>query len=153
MAITTALDLREQVRIRLREGDLIDPYDIAREIATEMTDDELRELAAGLLANVVREQIHAERSRKGSASSSPRWEAVKRTRSRLDMPWAPGGEWKRLRDCTREDVEQLVADYAKRAEANAAWRDAFRRVADEMGRRKVGTVGELPVEFVEEVLP
>lgn len=154
MVVETTFDLREQVRAKLREGRLIDPHDIAREMAGAMTDEELRDLAADLLANVVREQIRAERSHGGRASSgSPRWDAVKEARSRLDCAWSIGIEWKRLRDCTRDDVEHLIADYAKRADANAAWRDAFQHIVDEMRGRDVQTVGDLPADFVEGTLP
>lgn len=155
MAIAVEYDLREEIRACLRDGQT-DPHKIASETAQTIPEDALRELVPALIANVVREVIRSERNRSVRTEEqplSPRWEAVRAVRSRLDCVWAIGTEWKQLRDCTRDDIQHLVNDYEIRVEANAAWRDAFARIEREMRQRRVKTVGSLPAGLVDEVLP
>lgn len=62
----------------------------------------------------------------------------------FDVPISVGrARWKRLGDCTREDIEIAVSLLKRRAAENQARADAFARLLRTMSRRRVETVGDL----------
>lgn len=107
-----ATSVRQIIREHLALSDKADPHTIAGEIAADLPEDSLREIAREGLVSLIRFEIRQERRSSLPANHSAKWanaSAVVQARPeifrrRYSTPYSPDG-WKFLGDFTREDAE------------------------------------------------
>lgn len=152
--------VRAQIIEILDTSALSDPREIAEKLIGDIPSRQLRAALAEVLPQYVRVLMTNDRrsdpgrhsqpgSQTRSAPGSERWRAAAGV---LASRFCPAGEWKPLRDCTRDDVLALVAERRDLAAKNAAVADQFERLHQLMSDRGVSTVGELAEAEVEGVL-
>lgn len=135
----------------ITETNLTDPTEIADAVYDRTPEDAIHEAYRLILRNTAREAI---RTANMQASSTPeprrnpnrssRVAAIKRTHiAYFDQRVFANGNWKLLRDCTREDVLDLAAQRQEIADRNAAKDDEFRSIHDQMVTANVTVVGDL----------
>lgn len=157
LAFPEPVNVADLIRAKLAESDIADPHVIAQEIADTLPEAELRAIVGRLLPDSVRKCIHAQRTplpARGPTRSA-KWAAIAERAEEIAIfrqRVCAGGVWKFLGDCTREDVEALVADYRKLAAENAAKASHFDALRRLMGRKKATVVSDLAPETVAEVL-
>lgn len=152
-------ELRTLVRetIAAHDGEeTIEAREIALEVAKAASPKSLRAYLAEALADTVREEIRftrtqvadgaededAPRPTNGKVPASRRFQA--RAGGFLAQRVAVvGGGYKRLADCTAEDIAAVVASYRGRAAQNNAMAEKYERLQVEAERRDLATIGEM----------
>ncbi len=156
------LDGRSLIRGLFAAGE-IDPHVVAAKVVEQADPDTLAEFALLGAAYVARGEITALRHSQPRFTPMPnevaaggdgasRWgDAAGHVRAGA-VPYYVDGVWKRLRDCTRDDVLLIVADYTGRADTNRVLAERFTLLADTMRRKRASTVGALDEALLAEVL-
>lgn len=147
-------DIWELIETRLRASDEADPRDVAAAISYGLGDDLKAVFFDQMLPAVC--VNHNSRLRRISSIPSPREEAVRPTRSSKvaairSHPWADqlnnrykvADTWKFLHEMTYHDLTTVADDRRQRAKQNAAVADRFERLASQIRRAGVETVGQL----------
>lgn len=152
-------NLRSTIRAILADSDEADPGVIA-DLAFEVIDPD--DMAAALrqsLRQFVRQIITEQRAH---ASVPPKvhpharsWK-VQGIREQWTRALAQrvftGGGWKLLRDCTRDDLLFAASERRENAARSIAVAEQYESFAEQLKRRKVMTVGELPADAQSAIL-
>ena len=156
------LDGRSLIRGLFAAGE-IDPHVVAAKVVEQADPEMLADFALLGAAYVARGEITALRHLRPRLESMPirgtaggdgasRWvDAAGHVRAGA-VPYYVDGVWKRLCDCSRDDVLLIVADYTGRADVNRAQAERFTLLADTMRRKRASTVGALDEALLAEVL-
>jgi hypothetical protein len=148
-------DIWELIETRLRASAEADPRDVAAAISHELGDDLKAKFFDQMLPAVC--VSHNSRIRRTSTVPTPREETTPRpSRSSKvaairNHPWATqlsnrykvGDTWKFLREMTYDDLTVVADDRRQRAAQNTAVADRFERLASQIRRAGVTTVGQL----------
>lgn len=146
-------DLRATVRAALDASDDADPHAVVAGLVKNLPARHLRPALTQALSSYVVQLATSDRARAFNgaprASGSPRWKA---TALVLRQPIRTDDQWKRLRDCTRDDV--LAGATHRRCQADGLIDHAERleKLAALMDERGVATAGDLGEDTVREVL-
>lgn len=131
--------LKERLRALLDETH--DPHVSAQAIAGTLSPAEREALIEYALPILAREEIRSIRGRsKTGGTKSSRWG---RAREWAEQFYCVDGTWKRLGDCSVDDVDRIAEDYERRAAENAAYAAEFRSLADKMRAAGAGRVDDL----------
>ncbi len=162
----TTTDIRPDGRSLIRglfAAGEIDPHVGAAKVVEQADADTLAEFALLGAAYLARGEITALRHLRPTVRAMPndaaaggdgasRWgDAAGHVRDGA-VPYYVDGTWKRLCDCTRDDVLLIVADYTGRADVNRVQAERFTLLADTMRRKRASTVGALDESLLAEVL-
>jgi len=149
-----AFDLNARIRAVLAELGDIEPATAASVIMDDLNDAQRDAVATSLIAARVRSLKHNGK-REVRRIRSERWDAVAQAGDSLDIfreAVRVGDAMKPLGECSRADIGLVVEGARLRARVFARRARAFELLGEEMGRRGVERVGELPVEIVKRVL-
>lgn len=136
----------------IADTDLTDPSEIADAVYDRTPEDAVHDAYRHILRNTAREAIRTANMQASSPPSEPRRtpnrssrvSAIKRTHvAYFDQRVFANGDWKLLRDCTRDDVLDLAAQRQEIADRNAAKAAEFRSIHDRMVTANVTVVGDL----------
>lgn len=146
------LDVREAIR-GLIDGGEVDPHVIAAKVVPAIPDEQLRDLVAELLPDLVRELIRAMRkpfvvapTRNGKADVGAA------TRDPRTWPTWVGRQWRLLSTLTADDCEIVARQYQAAAEANTQMASRYMRLAEVLRAQGAETVADLPADMVTKVL-
>lgn len=140
-------------RAVIEQTDLVDPDDIAAEVFRRTPKGDIDQLYRGLLRDVARSAIHKASMQvtaehrdqpRRSPNRSSKVAAIRAAHySYYDQRVYASGEWKLLRNCTRDDVLDLAAQRQQAADQNAAKAEEFRALHAKMVTAGVTLAGEL----------
>lgn len=150
--MTTTFDFFAVARDHLRECSSPDPHVCARHVRGLIPAKHVGAVLDLLLPEAMREAIHRQR---GSAPS----DSANGKRAMGDMThdprrlrrFVPGAGWRFEADMTTDDCDAAADFYFGQAQANERMGKRFRWLADELRRRGVERVGDLPAEAWGEV--
>lgn len=161
MLVTTVVqpfDLTGMIRQILEETDLSEPADIARELVTRIPPEALRVTLETVLPAYVRNRIAAERAvttpanakrlmvRSSKVGGVQEW-----WRRALDDRVSVHGDYKRLGDCTRLDLQFLAENLREKAEALTSKAKRYEALRDRLpADRPEAKVSDLPVPVLRE---
>lgn len=153
----TTVTLRQRVRELQASTELSDPRDIADRIIADLTPHERTFALAEALPPYVRECLGASRmhARMPAPSSSAKVGAIRAWGERLlalsvDVS-GEGGEWKRLADCTRDELLVVASYRRKQAERNVATAVQYEKLAARLDEADVATVADLTADDLADV--
>jgi hypothetical protein len=131
-------DLNATIRDALERWKEPDPHVVARRLLAKIPPGERDRLVLHGLTERVTLMVRVERQSGGNTprQGRSRWQ---RFAQRVNV----AGEWKRLGDCTAEDVDWLAADRAEESARLAAVAQQFRMLAAQMRAAGVATVADL----------
>lgn len=127
-----------------------DPYVVAEVAVQRIPEEALRSVLQSLLPYKVRERARVSRRHDIKITAGPSRRTAVAQLTNDPIAWhVPVGprEWKRLGDCTIDDLEAIADRYFKRARTNEAIGKLYQRWADEMDALGVETFAELPGEI------
>lgn len=161
MLITTQVhpfDLTGVIRQILEETDLSDPTAITRELITRIPPEALRDVLETVMPAYVRNRISAERAvtspaaaRRMMVRSSKVGGINEWWRRALDDRVAVRGDYKRLGDCTRRDLDYLAENLRERAEAMTRKAQRYEALRDKLPADRPETiVSDLPIPVLRE---
>lgn len=135
----------------IADTNLTDPTDIADAVYDRTPADAVHEAYRHILRNTAREAIRTANMQasaplepRRTPNRSSRVAAIKRTHvAYFDQRVFANGDWKLLRDCTREDVLDLAAQRQEIADRNAAKAAEFESIHERMVSANVNIVGDL----------
>lgn len=135
-------DLFHHIDVELDAHPATDPASVARTVANTAEDQQLRDLLAEALVDVVRRRIAIANTRTSKLRDP--------NRSILNQRMAVGpGQWKLLGDCTPTDLRSMARFRRAKAAEQEEWHTRFVRLADAVAACGAGVVAELPLEAVE----
>lgn len=149
-ATATRPRIDDMIRHAISAGETLEPYEIARRIASDATADAIEEILVPVIAERTRRIMREYRREAQGRKSGTRWDGV--AAALLEMPYVVLGERKRLGSCSRADVFQIVEDYRRRAAEHAAHAARMMALFELMQEANVVTVDELGEEAVAGVL-
>lgn len=138
-----------EIRAELDRSGEPDPTVIARRVAMCLSAEDTQALVFQALRTSVRVEIRSRRNRgathdgQGDAAGHgpSRWE---RFASILDGREFVDGQWKRVADCTADDLDWLADDREKKSAELAGAAARYRGFAAEVRAAGVATFGDLP---------
>lgn len=149
--IESSDDLRASIRT-LGENEP-DPARVAEKLLAALSDEEAHIVSAAALPDYVR-HVLTRPLQGGQTFETPDGRRFASRKVAAIVDWveselnrsvyvAPAGEWKRLRDCTVDDVLALVASRRQKAAEVAAEADRHARLVKAMRKADAETVGDL----------
>lgn len=144
--------LRELVREVLSGTDEADPGVIAGMVVAQIRKAD-RDAALSQTMRLFVRQIISETRISHRATVTPirpnrsmKVASIREESRRLDDRLHVGAsQWKKLRDCTYEDLLAVAAERQENADRNAAWAREYRAMASAVLDADVATFGDLPV--------
>lgn len=158
---TAPTGIRARVKALMISTDIVDPHEMATVIIADLADEDLRAVLAEVLPGYVRVCFHqhqvpqreapakVDTTDQGSSASSSRWDHITAIYSRRVCP---GGEWRSLGDCVRDEILALAAQSREQAARNTAQAKGWEDLAHRMEARGARLVSDMPVEEIPEVL-
>lgn len=151
-----ALNLRNLIADLSAHGSP-DPRAVATRVIEKLSAEEYRAALEIALPSYVRVVNNAHRSPSvGNPSRSAKVGAIRAWHERMLLaevdPSGSGNDWKRLGDCTRDDVLALAAHRRKIADENRAAAQRYERLASEMNELGVEHVSDLSASVLSSVL-
>jgi hypothetical protein len=149
--IAADLDLAGLIRERLAMDASADPHRVALGIIEDIPEDQCRAALAMLLPDRVRLAIRQERrevarlSEEAWQPGESKWDLAARV---FGQRVHVAGEWKRLGECTRDDLAVLAGQHDALAAENAAQAKRYRAVARVVARAKADRVSDVPAEKI-----
>lgn len=142
--------LTEYLRQVLATTKLSDPRSIAAEMLNRIPEESRADALAEVLAPWVQTAMSRRRMLNPvpiSGSGSAKVDAVRSDwQARLNTPLNVGGEWKRLADCTADDLHQVAADLRVMADRLTSKADYYDDLAQHIpAGRTVGSLTADPV--------
>lgn len=148
--------LRGLVEEALATSSHADPRLVAADLVAALPEQQLRQALAETLPAFVTSAAIAQRARamrearpltqtvvQGTPASSARWASAA---SILEHRICIGTEWKRLADCTADDLERTALDRQSRAATILSEADRWTRLAALLRRRGATTVADLSAD-------
>lgn len=133
--------------------------DVVSRIIDELPEEDLRAALALTLPAYVRQ--YATRARRNSQTATERRAGLSKWKLNADPAWetkldshiAVGDGYKRLRDCTAQDMRFAVERYMNLAEAYGDKASAGAALIDAMKEHKAESVGALPDDVLAKYVP
>ena len=167
-------DVRDRIKEILSDREENDPKVLADIVLNYLKlhekDTLLRELLPGFITNLIggerrtlMQRLPTQRDssteppvRSAGTANSGRSTKVAAIRSWysefLDIRCAVGGEWKRMGTLTPPELTAMASERRGMAAANITSAEQFERIADELRRRKLKVVSELPEADLQAIL-
>lgn len=155
-----AFNLRALVRETLATTPASDPREIASAVFVQIPTNQRAAALVDCLVSVVREVIGSQRPHNqpepspGAKPGSWKVKGIREEWARyLDTRWHVGeAQWKRLADCTRDDLLFAAHERRVNAERNIAAATELEGLADLLAEHKVHHVAELPEDVISKAM-
>lgn len=149
-------DLRSEVNRRLSSSGEADPHVIADKMVDDLTADEKENALRVTLPHYVREAVRmARQTRSGHNNHSSRWKRAGHSTSfNHPFEWRvyTGARWVLLKDCGRDDVKGIIAEYQRRVDENLHGVERHKKLLSLFAQHpRAKVVGSLPSSDVEQV--
>lgn len=149
-----SFDVHAAVRAAMVAGYSADPNVVADKIAAEVPAKDLRQALAEVLPAFVSTRLGLYRQellRNDPPAAGQPQASRKSAAARLLAPMRGIDGWVYLKDCTRDDVLQLVQERRNRADAMNAMADRYEHLASLMAKRGARVVADLSERDIEAV--